>query len=547
MGSSCDALRRQVFEGTPPVRTGDVLQRIALENPEGIAYRMLDSGESVTWSQLELRSRKCAALLLSRGLRPHDGIAVYLENHLRYFEILWAAHRIGLYYTTISRHLKASEMLYIVQDCGAKALFTSQTLLDAAPAIDASTLSLARFVLNDSAANGSPYENALESIDDAQDLPDTPEGTDFSYSSGTTGKPKGIKRTLESANKHFNAVPDARTAWKNFDARTVYLSTAPFYHTAPVRWNMNVMRQGGSCVLMEKFDALKALEAIERFRITHTQWVPTMFIRLLRLPEAERLRHDLSSMRVAVHAAAPCPVWVKEAMIAWWGPLLYEYYSGTELIGRTSLNSVEWLQHKGSVGRVEFGALHVVDESGAELPAGTPGVIYFSGGPPFQYHNDPERTKQAYNTRGWATYGDIGYVDTEGFLYLTDRLANMIISGGVNIYPQETENVLSRHPAVADVAVIGVPNDEFGEEVKAVVQLQVGTAPTEELKKGLIDFCRQQLSPLKCPKTVDFADSLPRTETGKLLKREVRSRYWPQTSGPLTSLSSRDAGGERQE
>jgi long-chain acyl-CoA synthetase len=515
------------------LRHGDTLQRIALENPGGIAYRMLDGGEFVTWSQLELRSRKCAALLLARGLRTGDGIAVYLENHLRYFEILWAAHRIGLYYTTISRHLKASEMLYIVHDCGAKALFTSQALLDTAPAIDEATRSMTRFVLDDTHAGFLPYETTLAAVTDGVVLPDTPEGTDFSYSSGTTGKPKGIKRALESSNRHFNAVPDARTAWKNFDAKTVYLSTAPFYHTAPVRWNMNVMRQGGSCILMEKFDALKALEAIERYRVTHSQWVPTMFIRLLRLPEAERLRFDLSSMRVAVHAAAPCPMWVKEAMIAWWGPRLYEYYSGTELIGRTSLDSAEWLQHKGSVGRVEFGAVHIVDESGADLPTGIPGIVYFSGGPPFEYHNDPTKTQQAYNARGWATYGDIGYVDAQGFLYLTDRLANMIISGGVNIYPQETENVLLRHPAVADVAVVGVPNEEFGEEVKAVVQLQAGTAPSDELKQVLIDFCRQELSALKCPRTVDFADTLPRTETGKLLKREVRSRYWPLAPSPV--------------
>ncbi len=507
------------------IRRGDVLQRISATNPDGIAYRMLEGGETVSWSELELRTRKCAAVLLEHGLRVGDGIAVYLENHLRYFEILWSAHRIGLYYTTISRHLKAAEVLHVVHDCGARALFTSQALLDAAPAIEAATGSMVRLVLDGDRAGFLSYEAALAAVDDAVVLPDTPEGTDFSYSSGTTGKPKGIKRALETANRHFNATPDARTAWKNFDANTVYLSTAPFYHTAPVRWNMNVMRQGGSCVLMEKFDALKALEAIERFRITHAQWVPTMFIRLLRLPEAERRRYDLSSMRAAVHAAAPCPVWVKEAMIAWWGPCLYEYYSGTELVGRTSLDSAEWLQHKGSVGRVEFGAVHIVDEAGAELPAGKPGVIYFSGGPAFEYHNDPEKTRQTYNEQGWATYGDIGYVDEEGFLYLTDRLANMIISGGVNIYPQETENVLLQHSAVADVAVFGVPNEEFGEEVKAVVQLQAGTAASDELKRDLIDFCRERLSALKCPRSVDFAATLPRTETGKLMKSEIRNRY----------------------
>lgn len=513
-------------------RANDTLSQIATANPNGVAYRLLESGQVVTWRELEQRSRRCAALLLARGLRPGDGIAVYLDNHLRYFELLWGAHRIGLYYTTVSRHLKAAEALYIVNDCGAKALFTSASVLDAANDIVAGTVQINRFSLDTAVPGFEEYEIALQTVPLDASLPETLEGTDFSYSSGTTGKPKGIKRALETANKHFNATFDPRTAWKNFDAKTVYLSTAPFYHTAPVRWNMNVMRQGGSCILMEKFDALKSLEAIERYRVTHSQWVPTMFVRLLRLPEAERMRFDLSSMRVAVHAAAPCAVWVKEAMIAWWGDRIYEYYSGTELVGRTSLGSAEWLQHKGSVGRVEFGAIHIVDEQGAEQPTGKPGVVYFSGGPTFQYHNDPEKTQAAYNDHGWATYGDIGYLDAEGFLYLTDRLANMIISGGVNIYPQETENILLMHPAVADVAVVGVPNDEFGEEVKAVVQLQVGTVASDELKQSLIKYCREHLSALKCPKTVDFDTTLPRTETGKLLKREVRSRYWPSTSSP---------------
>ncbi|MEO8187333.1 MAG: acyl-CoA synthetase [Burkholderiaceae bacterium] len=522
---------------TDTPRPDDILSRQAKTDPQGIAYRMLESGQAVTWSELEQRSRRCAAFLIARGLRTGDGIAVFLDNHPRYFEILWAAHRIGLYYTTVSRHLKAAEVLYIVNDCGAKVLFTSTSLLAAADDLAKGTEHLNRISLDGTAPGFEDYETALQAIPTNVTLPDTPEGTDFSYSSGTTGLPKGIKRDLACANKHFVAEPSERTRWKDFDRNTVYLSTAPFYHTAPVRWNMNVMRQGGSCVLMEKFDAQAALAAIERFRITHSQWVPTMFIRLLRLPDDQRLAHDLSSLRFAIHAAAPCPAWVKQAMIDWWGPILYEYYSGTELVGRTSLNSAEWLSHQGSVGRAEFGAVHILDEDGQPQPAGTPGVIWFSGGPTFQYHGDPQKTRQAFNAQGWASYGDIGYLDDEGYLYLTDRLANMIVSGGVNIYPQETENVLTQHPCVHDVAVVGVPNEEFGEEVKAVIQLRHGIHGTPELADELIAWCRDRLSTLKCPRSVDFVENLPRTETGKLLKREVKRAYWPQSGQSLTATS----------
>jgi len=497
---------------------------------------MATGGQSVTWRELELRSRRCAAMLLARGLRTGDVIAVFLENHVRYFELLWAAHRIGLYYTTVSSHLRAHEALYILNDCGARALFTSSVVLATAGDLagaDAQGRTLSRFTLGEPVKGFEDYEQAIAAIPADVQLPDTPEGTDFTYSSGTTGKPKGIMRPLGSANSHFVAgVANPRNHWKSFDRNTVFLSTAPFYHTAPVRWNMNVMRAGGSCVLMEKFEPRAALETMERFHVTHSQWVPTMFIRLLRLAPEDRERWSLSSLKVAVHAAAPCPVWVKEAMIDWWGPVLYEFYSGTELVGRTSLDSHEWLAHRGSVGLPEFGAVHIIAEDGHECASGAPGVIWFSGGPRFEYHGEPDKTRQAYNDKGWATYGDIGYLDADGYLYLTDRLANMIISGGVNVYPQETENVLSQHPAVHDVAVVGVPNEEFGEEVKAVVQLAHGHEATDALAAELIAYCRQKLSPIKCPRSVDFRAALPRTETGKLLKREIKRSYWPQAPTP---------------
>lgn len=502
------------------------LEQHAAERPDGVAYRMLESGQVVTWSELERRSRRCAALLIAAGLQPGDGIAVAMENHLRYFEVLWAAQRVGLYYTTVSRHLKAEEIRYIVADCGARVLFTSGAMLEAEPAIHSVTADMQRYLLDAAAPGFLDYEEALAGVPDSVQLPLRPEGTDFCYSSGTTGQPKGIKRPLASANQHFAYGNSTRFHWKTFDERTIYLSTAPFYHTAPVRWNLNVMRAGGSCVLMQKFEPELALQAIEEFGVTHGQWVPTMFIRMLRLPEAVRHRYDLSTLQVAVHAAAPCPVWVKQAMIEWWGPKLYEYYSGTELVGRTSLDSHEWLTHRGSVGRPEFGQVHICDENGQELAPGETGVVYFSGGPPFEYHNDPEKTRACYNKKGWGTFGDIGHLDADGYLYLTDRLANTIVSGGVNLYPQETEDVLGEHGAVADVAVIGVPNPEFGEEVKAVVQLREGHLPTPELALALIAHCRARLSPLKCPRSVDFLTELPRTEAGKLLKREIKAQYW---------------------
>ncbi len=507
------------------------LEKFASEAPNRIAYHLVPSGYQVTWQELELRSRKCAAALISAGLTPGDTIAVFLENHPYYFEILNAAHRIGLYYATISRHLKKEEVQYIIDDSDAKALFCSSQTIEQVDVEQLLASNMTCITMDGYLDGFFNYDDWINAYSDDTTLPETPEGTDFCYSSGTTGRPKGIKRPLETANKFFRVGQADRNAWKAFTSDTVYLSTAPFYHTAPVRWNMAVLRNGGSCVMMEKFDPADALQAIERYKVTHSQWVPTMFIRMLRLPESERKKYDISSLRYAVHAAAPCPAEIKQAMIDWWGPILYEFYSGTELVGRTSLNSEEWLSHKGSVGYPEFGKVHIVDDQGNELPPYKTGIIYFSGGGSFQYHKDPEKTRSAYNDRGWATYGDIGYVDNDGFLYLTDRLSNTIVSGGVNIYPQEAENRLTLHPAVADVAVFGVPDEEFGESVKAVVLLRDPTQAGEDMEKQLIAFCRQEISHIKCPRTVDFTTDMPRTETGKLLKREIKQRYWPQDIG----------------
>ena len=290
---------------------------------------------------------------------------------------------------------------------------------------------------------------------------------------------------------------------------------------------MMVTRLGGTAFIMEKFDAEQALALIEQHHITHSQWVPTMFVRLLKLPVEIRTRYDLSSLKYLIHAAAPCPVTVKSQMIAWLGPILYEYYSGTEANGSTAITSAQWLAHPGSVGRAIHGEIHILGDDGEDVATGAQGAVFFANGSDFSYHKDPVKTAAAKTDKGFSTLGDMGYLDEDGYLYLTDRKSFMIISGGVNIYPQEVENLLVSHPLVADVAVFGIPNDEFGEEVKAVVQLMDPADATSATEATLIAFCRAHISHVKCPKTVDFNAALPRHPTGKLYKRQLRDRYWP--------------------
>jgi long-chain acyl-CoA synthetase len=314
---------------------------------------------------------------------------------------------------------------------------------------------------------------------------------------------------------------------------SIYLSPAPLYHAAPLRFNMMAITLGGTSIIMESFDAEQFLALVEKHRITQSQLVPTMFVRMLKLPEDVRLRYDVSSLKGAIHAAAPCPIDVKAKMIEWWGPILIEYYAGSEGNGVTVSTSQQWLSHRGTVGRAVVGKIKILDENDQELPTGQIGTVYFADAPVFSYHNDPDKTKRAYNAKGWSTLGDVGYLDDEGFLYLTDRKSYMIISGGVNIYPQETEDVLITHPAIADVAVFGVPNEEMGEEVKAVVQPHDMARAGKELEAELMVFCRQYLSPIKCPRSIDFEAELPRTPTGKLVKRHLRDRYWPKAAVKL--------------
>lgn len=491
-------------------------------HPDRVAHVMAGSGEKVTYRQLEERSNRGAHALRQAGLRRGDVVALALDNTARNLEIAWAAQRSGLYLTCISIRQSAADIRYILADSGARALITSAPLArelfgDTPPA------GLALFLAGDG-DSALPAWEALCAAQPATPLADESPGTDMLYSSGTTGRPKGVKLPLPTGEL---AEPNGLTALGSslylMDEQTVFLSPAPLYHAAPLRWCMAVQKLGGCVVIMEKFDAAAMLAAIEQFRVTHIQCVPTHFVRLLRLPAEERTRRDLSSLRAVFHAAAPCPIAVKEAMIDWWGPLVHEYYSGTESPGLTTIGPQEWLRKKGSVGRAVVGELRICDEEGNELPAGEQGLIYFANGPEFSYHNDPDKTAAAHNRHGWATLGDVGYVDDEGYLFLTDRRDFMIISGGVNIYPQEIENRLLEHAAVMDVAVVGLPEEEMGEQVVAVVQPVDWPVDEPALAEELRQFCQRELGGLKTPRQFLFWRELPRQPTGKIAKKALRA------------------------
>jgi len=508
-------------------RTIDQQARLTPDKP---AVVMAHDGSTVTFAELAGRSARAARLLRGLGLRPGDGIAVLMENNPRYFDVCWAAQRSGLHYTTVNWHLARDEARYVLADSGSQVLVTSPRLAAAAEQIGHGLPLVARYVA------GAPAElpDGFASLDAATaGLPATPppgetEGAPMIYSSGTTGRPKGVRHPVSGAEYGHGTAADHVVGERYpFGPEAVYLSPAPLYHAAPIMWTMVAQRRGGTTVIMESFDAELALRSIERYRVTLAQFVPTMFIRMLRLDPQVRGRYDLSSLRMAVHAAAPCPVWVKEQMLAWWGPIIWEYLGASEG-GYVEIGPEEWLLHKGSVGRpLDTMPVHIVDDDGAELGPGQVGAIYFEGGSRTEYHNDPDKTAASYSPHGWRTVGDVGYLDGDGYLHLTDRKANVINSGGVKIYPQAVEDVLSGHPAVFDVAVIGVPNDEFGEEVKAVVQPADPGRAGPELEAELIAYCRSRLGHYECPRTVDFESELPRLPSGKLLKRLLKDRYWP--------------------
>ncbi|HET7407078.1 MAG TPA: AMP-binding protein [Mycobacteriales bacterium] len=500
----------------------------AVTHPDKPAVVMATTGETVTYRELDERSNRLAQLLRDRGLRAGDAIAIFMDNNARYLEMAWAAQRSGLYYTAVSSKLSPPEVAYIVNDCGAKAFLASKSLAqvatDTLPQIAEAEI---RLMTGGTADGFESYEDAVAAYPPAP-IEDEVEGADMLYSSGTTGRPKGVKVKLPGIPVGSEPGPLTMLCQflYGFGPDTIYLSPAPMYHSAPLRFTVTVTRLGGTVVMMERFEPEDYLAAVERYSVTHSQVVPTMFVRMLKLPEETRKKYDVSSLQCVIHAAAPCPIPVKQQMIEWFGPIINEYYAGTEGVGFNAITSEEWLAHPGSVGRTLRGTAHILDEDGKELPPGEAGTIWFEGDASFEYHNDPEKTKSAYNDAGWATLGDVGYLDDEGYLYLTDRKAYMIISGGVNIYPQEAENLLVTHPKVMDVAVFGVPNEEFGEEVKAVVQPMDPAAAGPELEQELLEFCRANLAHYKCPRTIDFDEELPRHPTGKLYKRLLRDRYW---------------------
>ncbi|MCU1450726.1 MAG: AMP-dependent synthetase and ligase [Acidimicrobiales bacterium] len=495
------------------------------------AIVMANSGEVVTYAEYEGTANRVAHLFRESGLRRRDHVAIFMDNDPRMLMAEGGAERTGLYFTCVNSYLSSEEVAYIVNDCEARLVVTSAAKAEVASQLPVLCPNVERWLMV--GAGGDP-DGPFEDWDDViarhpgDPIPDEQLGTPMLYSSGTTGRPKGILRPLPDVHPGDNLpiFQGLKTLWRLRDGMT-YLSPAPLYHSAPQASVAIALRLGATSVVMEHFDAARYLELVERHRVTHSQVVPTMFSRLLKLPEDVRRAADVSSLEVIIHAAAPCPVPVKEQMIDWFGPILLEYYAATEGNGFTFCDSEDWLAHKGTVGRAIAGELLILDDDGNPCPTGTPGTVWFGGSTNFEYFNDPAKTAESRNAAGDAsTVGDVGYVDEEGYLYLTDRKTYMIISGGVNIYPQETENLLITHPKVMDAAVIGVPDEDLGEAVKAVVQPAPDVAAGADLERELIAFCREHLAHFKCPRTIDFQDELPRLPTGKLYKRLLRDRYW---------------------
>lgn len=490
---------------------------------------MAGTGQVITFAELDDEANRIARLLHDAGLRPGDHIAFCLENHPRFLPLAWGCHYAGLVYTAMSSRLTTDEMEYIIDNCGAKAFVTSNAKREQAEELASKMPNVSLRLMMDGTIDGyESYETAVESSSN-EPIEGRVAGYDMLYSSGTTGRPKGVKPAteLQPLEEAASGVYGLLGLLFGMDDSKVYLSPAPLYHAAPLRFCMATIAHGSTVVVMERFDPEEYLRAVAAHRVTHSQVVPTMFVRMLKLDESVRSEYDVSSLEYVVHAAAPCPVAVKEQMIEWFGLIIHEYYAGTEGNGFVYCNSEMWLGHKGTVGMPINCTIHIVGEDGEEVGGpGEEGTIYFEGGGSFEYHGDEEKTAGSRHAQGWSTLGDVGKLDEDGFLYLTDRKAYMIISGGVNIYPQEAENVLTMHPKVFDVAVIGVPNADFGEEVKAVVQLADGVEASDEVGRELITFCKEHLADVKCPRSVDFRDELPRHPTGKLYKRLLKDEYW---------------------
>jgi long-chain acyl-CoA synthetase len=499
--------------------------RHAAATPERAAIIVAETGAVTTYAELDAASNRMAHFFRTKGLRADDAVAFFLDNTPDYFTLAWGAQRSGLRFVCISSKLTADEVDYILNDSGAQMIVASASLASTALAL---TARIERYAINGVIAGFTDWETAIDDMP-ATPIADETAGQGMLYSSGTTGRPKGIIRDalVDPAIDHVTPLAMLASGFFGLNAETIYLSTAPLYHAAPLGWTMTVHQLGGTVVLMNKFDPEAVLANIARYHCNAGQFVPTHFVRMLKLPDETRARYDVTSMEVAIHAAAPCPVPVKQAMIDWWGPVIDEYYAGTEANGFTAIKAAQWLARPGSVGTsIGEAKLHICDEDGNDLPTGTEGLVFFAGPRSFRYHNDPERTAESRNKHGWSTLGDVGHMDEDGYLYLTDRKSFMIISGGVNIYPQEIENLLVTHPKVADVAVIGAPHEEMGEMVVAVVQPANMANAGDDLAAELTAFCRASLSGIKTPRRIDFMAELPRHDTGKLYKRLLRDAYW---------------------
>lgn len=492
--------------------------------PERVVLTMADSGRQYSAGEVAGQAERAAQWLAAQGLQSGDTFAVLLENRIEILELVLAAKLAGVYAAVLSTHLTPPEVAYIVRDSGARLVVASGQTLPQLGEVQG----LPCFTVDDAEPGAPSFHKAVQAQPGtAVNFSGRPVGRDLLYSSGTTGRPKGVKKPMWPSDYRNQLDPEALVTARHMhmDERAVYLSPAPLYHAAPLRYTLRALDLGGQAVIMGRFDAEQALALIARYRVTHSQWVPTMLRRLQMLPPEVKQRYDLSSHRVAIHAAAPCPVPLKQAMLDWWGDILLEYYAGSEGCGTTMITSQEWRERPGSVGRAISGQIRIVGDDGQELAPGEIGQVYFSGGGRFSYLNDEAKTRQAINDKGWATYGDIGHVDADGYLFLSDRRADLILSGGVNLYPQEIETALTRHPAVYDVAVVGVPHADFGEQPIAVVVLQRGTPATPQTAQAIVATAAEVLGKIKRPQRMVFVDSLPKLETGKLLRRVLKERY----------------------
>ncbi|ALS65172.1 AMP-binding protein [Pandoraea apista] len=477
---------------------------------------------TLDYRRLSQRSRQLAAYWAREGLREGDTVAVLLENRVEAAEIMWAAQRSGLRYTFINHHLLPADVAYIVQDSDAVCVVTSadlaESLLPEFPALIRVALCMDRDV-----SGYARYETIVDAAE--RIFADAPavEGAMMLYSSGTTGRPKGVKYDRPRQRYgEFVAIAELLRDGFGIGPDSVLLLAGPLYHAAPLSWMGAAQRLGATVIALDKYDAHTCLQLISQHGVTHALMVPTHFVRLLKLDSEVRARYSTASLQRVIHAGAPCPVEVKRRMMAWWGPILHEFYSSTEANGFVMIGPHEWLAHPGSVGKVTRGSIRITDDAGQPMPPGEPGLIWFeSAGVAFSYHKAEDKTRAAYDAQGRSTVGDIGYVDADGYLYLTDRKANMIVSGGVNIYPQEIESLLTLHPDVHDLAVIGTPDEDLGEIVTAVVVPTPGVAPDERLAAALSSYCRAHLASFKCPRKVRFVEAVPRTPTGKLLKRLI--------------------------